>query len=182
MKTSPKVTSIGRTCGNNKKEFMIIDPTTALGKVRLRIADVGDLPYLPDSVIQSTLDDHAGSILQASKTCAMYLLGMLAQKSHRKMAQLEIWGKEAFDSYKEFLMLAYTNPAFMDFSPVPYSKSLDFSPILEFQADWNKNFRQGTEAQQLAFQGSISPNGNDLYGPIGNDQGWQRAADGYGQT
>jgi hypothetical protein len=137
---------------------MIIDPTTNLGKVRLRIADVGDLPYLSDSVIQSTLDDNGDNVLQASKTCAMYVLGMLAHKTHRKLAQLEVWGNEAFESYKSFLMLAHTNPAFMDFSPVPYSSSAEFSPILEFQRAWNANFTNGTEAQQLAFTGDISPN------------------------
>jgi hypothetical protein len=137
---------------------MIIDPNTNLGKVRLRIADVGDLPYLSDSVIQSTLDDNGDNVLQASKTCAMYVLGMLAHKTHRKLAQLEVWGNEAFNSYKEFLMLAHTRPEFMDFSPVPYSASAEFSPILEFQRAWNANFTNGTEAQQLSFTGDISPN------------------------
>ena len=137
---------------------MIIDPTTSLGKVRLRIADVGDLPYLSDSVIQSTLDDNGNNVMNAAKTCAMYILGMLAHKTHRKLAQLEVWGSEAFTAYKEFLMLAHTNPAFMDFSPVPYSSSAEFSPILDFQKSWNKNFTNGTEAQQLAFNADLSPN------------------------
>lgn len=137
---------------------MIIDPTTSLGKIRLRIADVGDLPYLSDSVIQSTLDDNAGNLKVAAKVCAMYVLGMLSHKTHRKMAQMEVWGSEAFESYKTFLMLAHTNPAFMDFSPVPYSSSAEFSPILDFQANWNANFTNGTEAQQLAFNADISPN------------------------
>jgi hypothetical protein len=153
---------------------MVIDPSTNLGKVRLRIADVSDLPYLSDDVIQTTLNDNGDNLHTTAKTCAMYILGMLAHKTHRKLAQLEVWGSEAFAAYKDFLMMAYTNPAFMDFSPVPYSKSLEFSPILQFQADWNKNFVQGTEAQQLAAQGTISPNQNDLYGPQGNiNQGWQ---------
>lgn len=137
---------------------MIIDPTTNLGKVRLRIADVGDLPYLSDSVIQSTLDDNGDNVMNAAKTCAMYVLGMLAHKTHRKLAQLEVWGSEAFTAYKEFLMLAHTNPAFMDFSPVPYSQAAEFSPILDFQKNWNANFTNGTEAQQLAFTGDMSPN------------------------
>lgn len=154
---------------------MIIDPTTPLGKVRLRIADVGDLPYLSDDVISTTLADANGSVVQAAKTCAMYVLGMLAHKTHRKMAQLEVWGAEAFAAYKDFLMITYTNPTFMDFSPVPYSKSLEFSPILQFQADWNKNFRQGTEAQQLAFQATTSANQGDLYGPVGGVDGWQKS-------
>ena len=159
----------------------IIDPSTDIGRLRLRVSDFGDLPLLPDSVYSQTLIDNGNSLPQAAKTCAMYILGMLSQKTHRKMAQLEIWGAEAFASYKEFLLLTYTNPAFMTTSPVPYSSNLPFSPIMQFQADWNKNFAQGTEAQQLAFKGTISPNGNDLYGPMGTDIGWQRTVNGYGQ-
>lgn len=147
---------------------MIIDPTTSLGKVRLRIADVGDLPYLADSVIQSTLDDNGDNVMNAAKTCAMYVLGMLAHKTHRKLAQLEVWGAEAFTAYKEYLMLAHTNPAFMDFSPVPYSSAAEFSPILDFQKNWNANFTNGTEAQQLAFTGDLNPLGNARTGMAGN--------------
>jgi hypothetical protein len=35
----------------------VLDPTTSLGKIRLRIGDWHDLVILPDSVIQSALDD-----------------------------------------------------------------------------------------------------------------------------
>lgn len=143
---------------------MVIDPTSNIGKVRLRIADVSDLPYLSDSVIQSTLTDNADNLHATAKVCAMYILGMLSHKTHRKMAQLEVWGGEAFKAYKDFLMLAYTNPAFMDFSPVPYSSTEEFSPILDFQKNWNRNFVEGTEAQQLALNADLSPNtGERLY-------------------
>ena len=150
---------------------MIIDPTQPLGKVRLRIADVGDLPYLSDDVISSTLADNDDNVLQAAKVCSMYILGMLAHKTHRKMAQLEVWGAEAFTAYKEFLMLAATNPAFMDFSPVPYSSAAEFSPILDFQRNWNANFSNGTEAQQLAFTGDLNPIGNTRTGLAGRIYG-----------
>lgn len=144
----------------------VIDPTTNLGKIRLRIADVGDLPYLSDSVITTTLADNADNLNTTARTCALYILGMLAHKTHRKMAQLEVWGAESFTAYKEFLMLTATNPAFMNFSPVPYSSTADFSPILDFQANWNKGFVQ-TEAQQLAFDADLSPNDNTRTGIYG---------------
>lgn len=169
-----------RGCSNKEikisktsKVKMIIDPTTSLGKVRLRIADVGDLSYLSDNVIQTTLNECGNNVVQASKVCAMYVLGMLSHKTHRKLAQLEVWGSEAFTAYKEFLMLAYTRPEFMDFSPVPYSKALEFSPILDFQKNWNSNFSQGTEAQQLAFTADLSPNDNTRLGVTGNGA-WQK--------
>lgn len=143
---------------------MIIDPTTNLGKVRLRIADVSDLPYLSDDVIQTTLTDSGDNVKLAAKTCAMYILGMLAHKTHRRMNQLEVWGNEAFKAYKEFLIMTVSNPAFMDFSPVPYSSNAEFSPILDFQRAWNCNFTQGTEAQQLSFEADLSPNDNSRTG------------------
>lgn len=139
---------------------MIIDATTNLGKIRLRIADTGDLCYLSDSVITSTLADNGNNLNATAKTCAMYILGMLAHKTHRRMAQLEVWGAEAFKAYKEFLLLAYTRPEFMDFSPVPYSSTEEFSPILDFQRNWNKGFYNGTESQALAVSADISPNNN----------------------
>ena len=146
---------------------MIIDPTTNLGRVRLRIADTLDLPYLSDSVIQATLDENNNNVVQAAKRCAMYVLGMLAHKTHKKLAQIEVYGAEAFASYKEFLMLAYTRPEFMDFSPVPYSSSLEFSPIMDFQANWNKLYKNGTESQTMAFEADISPNDNSRIGRAG---------------
>lgn len=143
---------------------MIIDPSSNLGKVRLRIADVSDLPYLSDDVIQTTLSENGNNVKLAAKICAMYILGMLSHKTHRKMAQLEVWGAEAFTAYKQFLMLAHTNPAFLDYSPLPYMSAAEYSPILEFQKAWNCNFTNGTEAQQLSFNADLSPNDNSRTG------------------
>lgn len=153
---------------------MIIDPTTDVGRLRMRVADVGDISYFPDNVYVSVLADNNGNLPRAAKAIACFILGILSQRVHKKLAQIEIFGAEAATAYKEFLLLTFTNPNFMDFSPLPYSKSLEFSPILQFQADWNKNFSQGTEAQQFAVLGTISPNEGDLYGPISSTQGWQR--------
>jgi len=142
----------------------VIDPSTDVGRLRLRVADFGDIPYLPDSVYVQTLVDNGNNLPAAAKTIAMYILGMLAHKTHRRMAQLEVYGEQAFKAYKEFLIMTHSNPAFMDFSPVPYSSNAEFSPILDFQKSWNANFTNGTEAQQLAFHGDISPNDNTRLG------------------
>ena len=50
----------------------VIDPSTNIGKLRLRLADWRDIQWLPDAVYQQTLDDtsnnfnrlntHSGSI------------------------------------------------------------------------------------------------------------------------
>lgn len=122
---------------------------------------------LPDSVYLQTLVDCNNNLPQAAKTCAMYILGALSQKTHKKLAQLEYWGAEAFEGYRSFLMLAFTNPTFLDYTPLPYSASSEFSPILDFQRAWNSSFNNGTEAQQLSFYGDVSANPNTRLGVYG---------------
>lgn len=153
-----------------------IDPSTNLGKLRLRIADVGDLPFLSDVVYTQTLTDNDDNLPRCAVILATYILGQLAFKTHRRMGvQLEVWGKEAFDSYKSFLLLTVKDPSFMEVYPIAYgSASLSTThPLIQFQQDWNKNYYQGTQSQQLAVDGVNSPNENDLYGPLGSDSGWQ---------
>ena len=144
---------------------MVIDPTTDLGKVRLRCGDFGDIPWLPDTVYTQAITDSSGNLSTASKTCATYILGMLAFKTHRKMGlQLENWAGEAFTHYKEFLLMTVTNPAFMDLSPIPYATTSDKSNSLAlFQESWNRNFTRGTEDQQLNTNALYSPNEGGPY-------------------
>lgn len=129
---------------------MSLDPTSNIGKLRLRVADYSDLPYLPDSVYVSVLEDNEQNLSRSAKVISQYILGMLSHKTHRKMAQLEIWGAEGFKNYKEFLLLTISNPSFMDLSPVPIVTSVANNPLIDFQNHWNKNFTSTTEAEQLA--------------------------------
>jgi hypothetical protein len=148
----------------------MLDPSTPIGKVRLRVADYSDLPYFGDNVYQQTLDDNDGDILKTSVVMAMYILGTLAHNTHRKMGlQLEIWGAEAFTSYKEFLLLTVKDPAFMQITPVfSICLSTNSTAIAAFQSDWNRSFYCGTEAQGLAFAADIGPNDGSRHGPIGD--------------
>jgi hypothetical protein len=146
---------------------MILDPTSDIGKIRLRIADYSDLPLLSDSVIVSTLADCNGNLPKAAKICATYVLGMLAHKTHRRMATLEIWGNEAYQSYRDYLLLTVTRPEFMDLSPIPYSANAESNPLLDFQKSWNQNFVNGSEQQQNNHLAALSPNDGSKYGPFG---------------
>lgn len=155
----------------------MIDPSTPVGKIRLMVSDISDIPFLPDSVYDQAIVDNEGNIPASAKQCATYILGILAFKTHRKMGlQLEVWGKEAFDSYKEFLLLVVTNPAFMSYSPIPYSSSAECgeSSILRFQRSWLQNFPQGGEDQQLNLNALYSPNEGGPYGkfPIYSSEGY----------
>ena len=48
----------------------LIDPTTNLGKVRLRCGDFSDVPFLPDSVYEATLADTNNNVVRAAGICA----------------------------------------------------------------------------------------------------------------
>lgn len=131
---------------------MAIDFTTNVGRLRLRTADISDLPYLPDAVYEQVLVDENGNLPRAAKVLATYILGILSHKTHRKLNQLEVWGSEAFSQYKQFLLLTVTNPAFMDISPIPVNVGgTDLHPLIEFQKDWNANYVGGTQSEQLAL-------------------------------
>ena len=137
---------------------MALDPTTNIGKVRLRVADYSDLPFFSDVVYQSVLDDNDNNLSRTARAMAHMILGLLSLRTHRRLNQLEVWGQEAFIAYKQFLLLTVKDPAFMDFAPIAYSSTADFSPILDFQANWNKNYIHGTDSQQAAFRADLSPN------------------------
>lgn len=152
---------------------MSFDPTTDIGKIRLRIADWSDIPILSDAIIQSTLDDNDSNVPNTARVCAQYILGMLAGKVHRKLGlQLEVFGSEWYQNYKDFLVLTVSNPAFMSFSPVPVGTVDDFNTIIQFQSDWNKNYFEGTQSQQLASDAAASPNQGGLYGPTLDSARW----------
>ena len=116
---------------------MVLDPATPLGKIRLRIGDWQSLPILPDSVIQGALDDCQGNVPRAASLCAQYVLGTLTAKTHRKLAQIEVWGSEQFDNYVKFIKLTILNPHNMSIAPIPYSGSTQDHPLIVFTADWN---------------------------------------------
>jgi hypothetical protein len=123
----------------------LLDPTTSLGKVRLRIGDWADLSLLPDSVIQAALDDASGNVPNAARTCAGYILGMLTSRTHKKMAQLETWSGEQFDNYVKFIKMTIMNPHMMDISPIPYVNVDTEHPLIEFTRLWNEQFADDQE-------------------------------------
>lgn len=119
----------------------VIDPTTPLGKVRLRVGDWSDLPLLPDTVINSALTDCQNSVPRASALCAQYILAILSFKTHRKLAQLETWDNEKFKHYVEFLKTTVLNPNLMATSPIPYTGMAEVDhPLIKFVEDWNASY------------------------------------------
>lgn len=148
---------------------MALDPTTDIGKVRLRIGDYSDLPYFPDPVYQTTIDDCGGNLPQAATVMATYILAMLTHDTHQKLAQVEVWGAEAFQNYLAFVKNVILNPNLSSLAPVPYTPQMldEYGnvvevPLVQFQIDWNANYSAGTQSQLMhttAFYscGSVPP-------------------------
>ncbi|MDE3023516.1 MAG: hypothetical protein KGI54_16980, partial [Pseudomonadota bacterium] len=118
---------------------MAIDFSSNVGRVRLRVADISDVPYLPDTVYNQAITDASGNLPQAAKTCAVYILGLLSLKDHRKMPQIELFGN-SFKQYKEFLLLTTRDPNFMQISPIPVGPGTALHPLVEFAQSWNKGY------------------------------------------
>ena len=143
----------------------VIDYNTPTGKLRMRLGDISDIPFLPDSLYESVYAENDNNLQRSVVTCGSMILAQLSFKTHRKMAALEIWGSEGFKNYSEFLVLTLNNPAFMQISPLPYSGTSGVThPLIQFQQDWNKNYTTGTQSQQLAADALYSPNDGSLYG------------------
>lgn len=123
----------------------VLDPTTSLGKIRLRIGDWHDLVILPDTVIQSALDDCQDNVPRAAALCAQYILATLTAKTHRKLAQLETWSNEQFENYVKFLQLTVLNPHMMTAAPVPYTGMAEVDhPLIVFVEEWNASYSTDT--------------------------------------
>ena len=138
----------------------VIDPSTPIGKMRLRVGDWADLPWLPDSVYQSTLTENNDNIVRASGVIAQYILAMLTRNTKTKLAQLESYDNQAFEQYKEFLMLTTTNPAFMSINPlVQGNVSGEDNPLVKFQKYWNAGYVAGTSYDDMAMYYGDTPNG-----------------------
>lgn len=120
----------------------IIDLSTPVGALRLRLGDTRDLPMLDDCVYEQALLDTNGNLKAATILCGQYILAQLAFKTHQKMGLLEVWGSEAFKNYQTYLLLVIKDPSFSSISPIPYSASGP-SPITEFQKDWYNMYECG---------------------------------------
>lgn len=118
----------------------VIDPTTPIGKIRLRVGDWQALPILPDSVIQSALEDCNNNVPRAAALAAQYILATLTAKTHRKLANLEVWSNEQFENYVQFIKLTILNPHNMSIAPVPYATVEKENPLVTFTQEWNKAF------------------------------------------
>lgn len=83
---------------------MALDLTKAVDRIRITVGDINDLQYFPDSVYQQILDANNQNEKQSALQAAQYILGMLSGSGFReRAAQYEVYGREAVQSYMDFL-------------------------------------------------------------------------------
>lgn len=114
----------------------VIDYSTPEGKLRMRLGDTSDIPFLPSSVYSSVYEEQGENLPSSAKALGSMILAQLAFKTHHKMGlQLRYGAKRLSTLIRNSLIMTITNPAFMDISPLPYSAASDCpSPILLFQS------------------------------------------------
>ena len=100
----------------------MLDPiNNPVHRIRLTCGDT-DMPYwLEDSMYEYALSVANGNEKAATKQCAQYILAALSRNAHEKLVQIEIYGKEYFDNYKEFIQMVIKNPSSGNVAPVPYA-------------------------------------------------------------
>jgi hypothetical protein len=145
----------------------IIDPSTNIGRLRLKLADWSDLVILPDSVYNQVLLDTNDNLNKATVILGSYILGILSQRTHRKLAQLESWSNEQFSQYLIYLEKIIKDPAYSGIAPIPYGATAETSPLIQFQETWRRNHYSGTEEQQSNSTAAYSPNDGSKFGPFG---------------
>lgn len=130
-----------------------LDLSNQIDQIRLRVGDYLDLPYLPDSAYQHALDQTENNITRATILCAQWILAQLAFGAHRKMTQLEVYGNQMFDQYKQYLMLIIRDPMVSQNCPIPYAGGITTpNPLIQFTEDWNANYVGGTQSDLLEDQ------------------------------
>jgi len=145
----------------------LIDPSTDIGRIRLKTGDTRDISILTDAVIQQVLTDCGNNLRLATATCGQYILATLAFDGQAKMGVIEIYGNDIFNQYKQYLMLMIKDPAFNSVCPIPYVAGADeLHPILQFKEDFDGAYTHPTSDERL-HQISIGP--FDPYsGPVVN--------------
>ena len=133
---------------------MAVDYSTSIGKVRCRIGDISDLPFLSDDIINSVIVESGNNLSVAAQTCANYILAQLAFKSHKKMVQLEVWSGEVFANYRQFLLDTISNPALMSYSALPVLITGDGtdSDLKQFTEDWNSLWSNPENVTEMVYR------------------------------
>ena len=120
----------------------MLDPTSNIGKVRLRVGDYQDYPmqFFPDSVYQTALDDSDNSVTRAARTVGYYILALMTQTSNVTLGVLAIYDGDTAKAYTEYLKMMIKDSTFNGLCPIPYFGGADTpNPVVEWNNTWKCN-------------------------------------------
>lgn len=84
---------------------------SATDRVRLIVGDIAtEFEYLSDETYEYLLDKYDGNETAAALEAARYILGSLAKYSRQRTGDIEVYGAEMFENYKDFLLELIKNP------------------------------------------------------------------------
>ena len=99
----------------------MLDPINdPVARIRLACGDTEQPYWLDDSTYQYALHQSNNNEKQATKQCAFYILAQLTRNAHEKLVQIEIYGREYFENYRDFIMMVIKNPMSGAVAPIPY--------------------------------------------------------------
>lgn len=89
---------------------MIIDMTSPIGRIRMKVGDTADVPILPDNVYEYYLEENKGNERATIREVAYVILGTLTQNTRKRMDRIETFGQQSFDQYLKFIQQVINNP------------------------------------------------------------------------
>ena len=90
---------------------MAIDLTEPVGRIRLTIGDIYDIPVLSDQQINDTLEQFDNNEEKATRQCAQYVLATLSMRSDVRLDRLQLLGgAEVFKNFLKYLQYTINSP------------------------------------------------------------------------
>ena len=134
----------------------MIDITTDVGKVRVRVGDILDIPFLDDSVYTYVISSKSGNLYAAAKECAQYILAMMATRTHTKLDQLEVFGSDTYKNYQDFLVRLTRDVSFSSATLLPFGALIQQNKdLVKFKTYWDENYYAGTQLEDLKLGAEI---------------------------
>lgn len=89
---------------------MAIDLTEPVGRIRLTIGDISDLPVLSDQQIGDTLEQFDNNEEKATRQCAHYILATLSMRGDVRLDRIQMLSSGVFEQYMRYLQYTINSP------------------------------------------------------------------------
>lgn len=112
--------------------------TSAIDRMRLTVGDIfTDMEYLQDDVYDYLLDKYTTNEGKAALEAARYILALLARNARERAGEIEVYGREFFQNYKEFLVLIITDVNFstVTYNAIPFAGGISKNDMLQSDLD-----------------------------------------------